>query len=204
MSAGPATGTATSSTSSPRSARRISPTTPVVLPDNARPLAPDGGLWPRRRGARLRPARCITRTASAQAPVPERRFTGLRSGDWSALVHVAAVPDSDDVNYEPVVKHLIHHSVDADPDAVGVVLADQLRAPGRPGSVSEQIDRSPYTLLFPTRKRCQGFDRSPCDLDLVLAQRRPRSALTSSQGRLGPSSSTAASNAATSSASSTS
>ena len=71
--------------------------------------------------------------------------------DWSALVHVAAVPDPDDVNQESVVKHLVHHSVDANPDAVGVVLADQLRAPGRPGIVSEQIDRSPYSLLFPTR-----------------------------------------------------
>ena len=66
-------------------------------------------------------------------------------------LNVAAVPDADDVNHEPAVKHLVHHSVDADPDAVGVLLADQLRAPGRPGIVSEQVDRSPYSLLFPTR-----------------------------------------------------
>lgn len=67
-----------------------------------------------------------------------------------ALVDVAAVSDSEDVNQEPVVKHLVHQPVDTEPDSVGVVLADQLGAPGRPRIVSKQVDPSPYSLLFPT------------------------------------------------------
>jgi hypothetical protein len=46
----------------------------------------------------------------------------------SAPVHVAAVADSNDLDEETVVEHLVDDPVHADSDSVGAIFSDELRA----------------------------------------------------------------------------
>ncbi len=100
----------------------------------------------------------------------------------SAPVYVPAVPDSNDVDEETVVKHFVDDPVHADSDPVSVIFSGELRATWRPRVVGEEIDRRSHSLLFSAGQRRQCFHGPAGELDAVAAQRRPRSALTSSHG----------------------
>jgi hypothetical protein len=101
---------------------------------------------------------------------------------WSSPVDVSTVSDPHDMNYEAIVKDLVHDPVHPDTHPIGVVLTGQLRASGRSGIICEQIDRGAHSLLFLAGQRSECLDRASGDVDAVATHRRPRSAFTSSQG----------------------
>lgn len=101
---------------------------------------------------------------------------------WSAPVDVAAVSYADDVDHETVIEDLVHDPVYPDTDPIGVLLAGDLGASRRSGVVGEEIDRGANALLFSTGQPSEGLGRPAGDFDPVAAQRRPKSALTSSHG----------------------
>ena len=89
--------------------------------------------------------------------------------------------DPDDVDHEMTVKDLVDDPARSYAHPIGVILTREFRAPGRSRSIGQQIDRGAHPLLLVTGHPSEGFDGASGDLDSVATQRRPRSALTSSQ-----------------------
>jgi hypothetical protein len=68
----------------------------------------------------------------------------------SGAVNVAAMADSDYLNHQAGVEHLIQDPQGADAHPVDRVLSSEGDAAGRPGFLSQQIDRRSNPLLvFP-------------------------------------------------------
>jgi hypothetical protein len=88
---------------------------------------------------------------------------------------VPAMTAPHDVDYQPVGEHVIDDAVVTDPHPVGPCFTGEGDTAWWPGVIGEQVDRGSHPLLLLARKRGEGFDCTPGDLDPVaLAPGRDR------------------------------
>lgn len=111
------------------------------------------------------------------------------------------MPERHDDDEEHIDLDGVDDSVVTDSDAKSSSAPQGSRS-WRSGVVRQQEDRALNTPAILRVEPAEGSHRRGPQLDAVLAHSQPRSAFTCSQGIFGPSSTIAASNAATSSASS--
>ncbi len=90
--------------------------------------------------------------------------------------------DSDDLDDQSGVEHLVEDPVVADSNAVHRVLAGELGATRWAGLLCEQVDRSTHPLLIAAGRPGDGPDRPASHLDLVTAHSSPSIAFTSFHG----------------------
>lgn len=73
------------------------------------------------------------------------------------------MPGRHELNQESVVEDLVDDAVVPGADPVGVRLADQGDAPGRPRVLGEQVDRRTHSLLVLAGERRDRFPRPAGD-----------------------------------------
>ena len=90
--------------------------------------------------------------------------------------------DSHDVNHQASIDDFVEDPVIADTHSIHRILPGKLGATRGARFVREEINRSPHSLLFGSRKRGNQLHRTARDLDVVAAHSSPSIAFTSSQG----------------------
>jgi hypothetical protein len=109
-------------------------------------------------------------------------FTGSRLPAPLRAIHIAAVADTDDLDDEPVVEHLIDDPVITHPHPVSALLTGKRDASRWPRILGQKIDRSPHPLLLLAGQRGNRLGRTSGDINPIRRHVRPRSALTSAHG----------------------
>jgi len=119
----------------------------------------------------------------------------------SSVVDLASVAERDDDDQEHVVVDGVDDAIVTDPNAES---GSALQGAGGRWTrvVRQEGDRTLHAVTYRWVEPAQRSDSPGAQLDAISAHSQPRSALACSQGMFGPSSSIAASKAATSSASS--
>ena len=136
----------------------------------------------------------------APSPGLDDRRVSLRSAS-SGPMDIAAMANTDHVDHQAGVGHLVQDPVVANAHAVHGLLTSESDAARGPRLVGQQIYRCSNPVLLPARQPGDRLDRPAGDPDGVPAHSSPSAALTSSQGTYS-SSARAASSSRRSSASS--
>ena len=117
----------------------------------------------------------------APSPGPDDRRVSLRSAS-SGPIDIAAMANTDHLDHQAGVDHLVQDPVVANAHSVhGLLTCDSDAARG-PRLVGQQIYRGSNPVLLLARQPGDRLDRPAGDLDGVPAHSSPSAALTSSQG----------------------